>query len=282
MEKSLIKANDFTFDVYTSGVQKSDNAILFLHGWPESGYMWDEALSFFSDKDFYCVAPSLRGFSEGARPKGKKNYGYDLLVKDIMAIADAMNLKTFHLVGHDWGGALGWLVCSEYPDRIKSWSALSLPHLNAFGDAIDEDPEQQQMSKYMTQFQWPWIPEYFIRKNDYKILRDDVWFGVPEKHVEEYLKIYGDKKGLTATLNYYRANFKEIKKRSIELNKIDIPSILIWGKNDPAIGRYGAERTKDHVNGPYQFYEIDAGHFIIQEKTKEVLELIDEHISKYN
>ena len=156
-ETTKIKIDNLIFDCRTDG-NKEDELIIFLHGFPETSYMWKKLMFSFSENGFYCIAPNLRGYSKGACPKGKKHYSLDKLAKDVLDISEFLNKPKFHLVGHDWGAAIGWKVVHDYKDRILSWTGISVPHLQAFGKAIVVDQEQSKMSQYIKNFQLPYLP----------------------------------------------------------------------------------------------------------------------------
>jgi len=102
MEETLkVKVDSLIFDCRTNG-NKENELVIFLHGWPETSYMWKKLMSSFSENGFYCVAPNLRGYSKGACPRGKNHYGLGKLTKDILDISKYLNKPKFHLVGHDW------------------------------------------------------------------------------------------------------------------------------------------------------------------------------------
>ena len=76
-------------------------AVILLHGFPESHRTWREIAPRLED-DFYLVMPDQRGFAASDRPPEVEAYETDRLVDDIFALADALNLERFALVGHDW------------------------------------------------------------------------------------------------------------------------------------------------------------------------------------
>ncbi|MFK7797872.1 MAG: alpha/beta fold hydrolase [Aureispira sp.] len=282
--KSTIKinVNNLTFDCRTTG-NKENKLVLLLHGFPETSYMWRNLMSDLSAEGFYCVAPDLRGYSKGACPKGKKQYSLDKLTKDVIDIANALGKSTFHLVGHDWGSAIGWQVVHDYSDRILSWSGLSVPHLQAFGKAIVDNEEQQKMSQYIKMFQFPFLPERNIRKNNFKLFKT-LWSSSEADELETYLKVFENPQQLTASLNYYRSNYKLLKKaaKSQILGNINVPTLFIWGKNDPAIGAYSVQESHQYIKGDYEYLELDAGHWLLQTQYNSIKEHLLKHISKYS
>ena len=188
MERKDIKINTLSLDCRTSG--NSDNElVIFLHGFPESSFMWINLMQDISALGFYCVAPNMRGYSETARPKGKKHYTIDKLVQDVLDLAKAFNKEKFHLVTHDWGAVVGWQALDNHSGKILSFTSLSIPHIKAFAYAITNDAEQQKKSRYIKNFQIPFLPEMGIRKNDFKLFRK-LWKHSSVEEVDDYLSIF--------------------------------------------------------------------------------------------
>ena len=145
------EVNGMTFKCRVAG-NPSDEPVILLHGWPETSHMWIGLMEKLSVEGFYCIAPDQRGFSPQARPEKVKDYAIEFLAGDVIAIAEAFGVKEFQLVGHDWGSAIGWAVVAFYPEKVKSWTAMSVPHIKAFSDAIRFDKKQKKMSQYMAFF----------------------------------------------------------------------------------------------------------------------------------
>ncbi len=274
-----IKIGDLIFTCRTQG-NPSKSAIILLHGFPESSHMWIHLMEHLSQSGYYCIAPNLRGYSVGARPKKLKEYHISKLVLDIINLAEEKGIDSFHLIGHDWGSVIGWLLTNEYPDRIKSWTSLSVPHLQAFITAITTDKIQINMSKYIRFFQLPWLPELKLKKNDLAVLRK-LWKHSEKEEIEDYVFLFKGKRAMTAALNYYRANYNFFKRGANTKNLGDIyaPTLLIWGKKDMAIGPKSIELGHEYMKGPYTFIPLDAGHWLIQTKYEEIKEAIMLHIS---
>ena len=282
MQKTIeINIGKLKFECRTAG-NKEDELVLFLHGFPETSYMWKQLMNDLSGFNFYCVAPNLRGFSQGACPGSKNQYRLEYLADDVVEIAKALGKSKYHLIGHDWGAGIGWKVVHDNRDSIISWTGISVPHLQAFGEAIIEDPEQHKMSSYIRSFQWPYLPELSIRKNDFKLFRK-LWKNSAADEIEDYLKVFRNRKQLTATLNYYRSNYKLLKKaiRHKIMGDIHVPTLFIWGNKDPAIGSYAVKHSHQHMKGDYTFIELDSGHWLIQTAYTELKEQIIKHLIKY-
>jgi len=272
--------NGMTFKCRVAG-NPANEPVMLLHGWPETSHLWVELMEKLSGTGYYCIAPDQRGFSPGARPTGVKEYALDILAQDIIALAYAFGLEKFHLIGHDWGSAVGWAVVAQYAPRIKSWSSMSGPHVKAFSDAIRFNKKQKKMSRYMSVFQWRAIPEWFLLKKDRANLRI-TWKKSPPKQLQDYLEVIGNKPALKATLGYYRTNVKMLKKGTgmEAFGDIKTPTIFIWGNRDIAVHREGAENTAKFVSGPYEFIELDAGHWLMQEVYEQCMKPIMKHLAR--
>lgn len=275
------EVNGMTFKCRVAGNPTGEPVIL-LHGWPETSHMWIGLMEKLSAEGYYCIAPDQRGFSPQARPEKVKDYAIEFLAEDVIGIADAFGIKNFQLVGHDWGSAIGWAVVAFHPERVKSWTAMSVPHLKAFSDAIRFDKKQKKMSQYMAFFQWRGIPEWFLLKKDRLNLRK-TWKKSSPEELQEYLDVIGNKPALKSTLGYYRANYKLLKKGQKMDNYLEVktPTLMIWGKKDIAIGRTSVEGTAQYMKGDYQYVELDAGHWLMQEAFDACYNPIKEHLAKY-
>ena len=256
------QANGMTFRCRVAGDPAGEPVIL-LHGWPETSHMWVELLERLAENGYYCIAPDQRGFSPLARPTKVKDYEIEFLVEDVNAIANAFDIGNFHLIGHDWGAAIGWAVVAEHAERIKTWSALSIPHVRAFSDALRFDKEQRKKSQYMALFQWRGIPEWMLLRKDRNMLRR-TWKKSNEAELTEYLEVIGNKPALKATLAYYRANYKTLKKGkgADRFGDLNTPTLFIWGNRDIAVTRTAAEGTHQYMKGDYKFVELDVGHLV--------------------
>lgn len=277
IELKKITVGELEFDVRVSG-KKEHEAIILLHGFPETSFMWSKLMEKLSYLGYYCIAPDMRGYSENACPKGVENYRVKELREDILNIATSMGAEKFHLVGHDWGAAIGWNVVYASPERILSWTALSVPHTRAFGRAIKLDKEQKKKSRYIGWFLVPVLPELYLRRGDLSKFRK-LWKHSSPEELENYLSVFRRKKSLTAALNYYRANIGKGKNQPI--GSIEAPVLFIWGNRDLAIGAFAARGNHEYMKGEYTFLELEGGHWLIQTNYSEVESAIVKHISKY-
>ena len=270
-----VKVANFTFNCRVDGLDNEGDAIILLHGFPETSRMWYQLIPILANEGFKVIAPDQRGYSQGARPSKISDYTIDKLSKDITDIADAFQLEKFHLIGHDWGSAVGWYTVSINADRIISWTALSVPHLDALFESINTDKEQQRKSQYMSFFKKPILPELYFKIFGYKYLKD-IWRKSSTLEIEKYLEVFKQRGALKASLNWYRANINN----SINMiGNIDTPTLILYCMQDMAIGEKSVDESAKYLKGEYNIEKLDVGHWLIQESFESVSNSILKHLN---
>lgn len=264
---------DFTIDIAGSG---NEQTVLLLHGFPESRYMWRPQMEALSAAGYRVVAPDQRGYSTGARPADQDAYRVELIVQDAVDLMQALGASDFHLVGHDWGGQIAWLVAAGHPEKIRTLSILSRPHPAAFARAMAEDPEQAERSRHHRSFREP--DAYArMRVDGLRPLREALETQhVPPEIAAVHIAKLAEPGGLEGAMNWYRASGFT----GADTRPIDLPTLYIWGTDDSTVGRYAAELTPHYVTGPLRFVPVEgAGHFIVDQCPDIVSDLLLEHIA---
>ena len=275
IEQTRMDVGEYTYDVRRAG--DGGPLVILLHGFPETSHMWLPLLEHLAANGYTAMAPDLRGYSPGARPPEPEHYAHAAMAPDILAMADALGQDRFHLVGHDHGAGLGWYMAARHADRLLSWTALSVPHIDAFGEAIANNPEQRERSGYMDFFRQVGTAEEALSANDFAALRN-VWSESRPEEVEEYLRVLRQPGALTGALNWYRGGLTVDRQ---PIGQISVPTLLIWGNRDQAIGRPGVTATPPLMDGPYRLVELDAGHWLIQEAEADVLRETLAHLEAF-
>ena len=106
--------------------------VLLVHGFPDSNSVWRHQIPALVNAGYRVIAPDLRGFGQSDAPPERDAYKIDEFVEDLMAILDALEVRTVRLVGHDWGAAVGWQTCIKHADRIDRYAALAVGHPSAY------------------------------------------------------------------------------------------------------------------------------------------------------
>ena len=273
-----VSVDELTFTCRVSGMENDGEAVILLHGFPETSRMYYDLIPVLVSEGFKVVAPDQRGYSPGARPSKISDYSIDKLSQDVLNIADAFQFEKFHLIGHDWGSAVGWVTVAFHSERVISWTALSVPHLDAFFKAMNNNPEQQRKSQYIKFFKKPILPEFYFSIFGYKYLRD-IWRKSSKEEIEKYLEVFKQKGALKSSLNWYRANMKNDDK---SIGDIAAPTLIIYGLKDMAIGEKSVDESEKYLKGDYKIEKLESGHWLIQESFEAVSKSIINHLTNYS
>ena len=189
------------FDVTDEGPLGGDVVVL-LHGFPTDRTSWDRVAARLHEAGLRTLAPDQRGYSPAACPPDRDAYRLDELVADVVGLIEASGRERVHLVGHDWGGALAWLVAGNHPTRIASLTVLSTPHPAAMSRAWRSGTEQKRKSWYMAAFQVPRLPERALAARFDRLMARS---GLPAADRSRYAVRLGHAEALTGPINWYRA-----------------------------------------------------------------------------
>ena len=244
-----------TFDVFDAGPAQGPTVLL-LHGFPQDHTAWDEVAPLLHAAGLRTQAPDLRGYSPGARPRDRAAYRMGEVTDDLVALLDAVGVDRAHVVGHDWGGSAAWSLANLHPDRVASLTVLSTPHPAAMRWAWTHT-RQALTSWYMLFFQLPWLPERLFAPRLPGFLRSS---GVPAEQAQRYVARLAQPGALTAALGWYRG-IPATMRAGGGGGRTRVPTTYVWGRHDIALDRPAAEKTAEFVAGPYEFIELDAGHW---------------------
>ncbi|WP_270887223.1 alpha/beta fold hydrolase [Pedococcus sp. 5OH_020] len=267
------------FDVTDSGPRTGEVVVL-LHGWPQDRTAWDEVTPLLLAGGLRVVSLDQRGYSPRARPPGRSAYRTCELVGDVRALVDALGVNRVHLVGHDWGGAVAWLFAERHPERLSSLVVLSTPHHQALAWATRHS-DQLLRSGYIAAFQVPLVPEWVLSRILPRLLTRS---GLPAAKAARYAARFRDPGFAAGSLAWYRAlpltsqalgtawnvtRHREPDTAGTQV-RIEVPTTYLWGRHDPSLGRAAAERTAREVAAPYEFVELEAGHWLPETRPHEV------------
>jgi pimeloyl-ACP methyl ester carboxylesterase len=256
-----VQVDGLRFDALVDGPE--DGAVvLLLHGFPQSSDIWRPQIEALAAAGYRAIAVDQRGYSPGARPDGVEHYRIGHLVSDALAVAGP---DPFHVVGHDWGAVVAWHLAAKHPERIRSLTALSVPHPIAFATALaSPTSDQRQQSGYVAFFRTDLAEDVLLAGGLAAALRASAYPG----DIEERVRAMSAPGVLTAALNWYRAiDFSLLR----GVGSVVVPTMYVWSTGDVALSREGAEATASHVSGPYRFEVLQGVSHWIPEEVPELL-----------
>jgi pimeloyl-ACP methyl ester carboxylesterase len=257
------RIGDHVFDVAEQGPQGGPPVVL-LHGFPQTSASFEAVARLLAAEGFRTIAMDQRGYSPGARPLEVEQYAVPHLVGDVIGLIDSLGLRTAHLVGHDWGSIVAWSTAAAHPHRVRTLTAVSVPHPRAMyevlGDTGAAGEEQRRRSDYISLFRMEGgKAEDVLLANNARALHD-LFSPLPEISILPHYGALSQRPALTAALNWYRAI--DVK-AALELPAVGVPTTFVWSTADIAIGRAAAERCAAYVHGDYRFLELEGiSHWI--------------------
>ncbi|MGF1491038.1 MAG: alpha/beta fold hydrolase [Microcoleaceae cyanobacterium] len=264
--------------------QGKGELMLMLHGFPEFWYSWRHQIPEFA-QSYKVVALDMRGYNESDKPEGVAAYEMQQVITDIKGVIENLGYEHCILVGHDWGGAVAWGFAYAYPEMVQKLIVLNIPHPAKFKDGL-WSLDQLQKSWYIFFFQLPILPELFLQADDYRGIASAFIDMAIDKtaFAPEDLAAYKDaaaKRGaLTAMLNYYRNIFPGLfnPERSPEWGLLQVPTLMIWGEEDAALGRELTYGTEEYVQDFQLRYIPNCSHWVQQEQPQLVNEYMWEFL----
>jgi pimeloyl-ACP methyl ester carboxylesterase len=278
--RGIETAPGLVFDASTAGAEGAP-LVLMLHGFCVSRHYWDNQVPALAAAGYRVVAPNQRGYAAGARPDPGNfdNYRIDKLIGDALDIVEAAGYgdKRFHLVGHDWGGSLSWIIAGRWPERLASLTMLSRPHPASFARAMKADPEQPHRSRHHHELLDPGAGPRLLAENG-KWVRDRLARnGVPAASIDKHLSVIGNPPAMEAALAWYRARGERQP-----IGPTTVPTLFIWGDADDTVGRMAAEGTAEFIAAPYRFEALPGGgHYTANQMPERVTALLLAHLAAH-
>ena len=282
-ETTYIETNGINLHVVTAGPENGQPVIL-LHGFPEFWYGWRKQIPALTEAGYRVIMPDQRGYNLSDKPKGARSYSVDTLAKDILGLINALGYDKVHLIGHDWGAIVAWALAIWHPERLHKLGILNVPHPKVMFRFLRRgDPEQIRRSWYIFFFQLPWLPDYFMRKNDWRnsvrtLLGSSRKGSFRKADVLEYKGAWSQPGAMTAMINWYRALMRHRPKMP-KGSRVKVPTLMIWGMQDTALSHRMARPSIDYCNeGKLVLFE-DATHWVQHDEAEAVNQLLLEFLS---
>lgn len=250
-------------------------AVVLLHGFPDSSNLWRYQVPVLVGAGFRAVAPDLRGFGESDRPAEVEAYALTHSVQDVIAVLDALSLERAHIIGHDWGALVAWLVAAFAPQRVDHLVAMSVGHPNALRE---RSIEQREKAWYQLLFQFD-VAEELLARDNWKLL-GELLRG--DGDLERYLADLSRPGAMTAGLNWYRANLAphlELQERPA-VPAVTASTLGIWSSGDNYLTEDRMLRSAGHVTGQWRYERIEgASHWLQLDRPEQVNDLLLDFLS---
>ncbi|GAA1478763.1 alpha/beta fold hydrolase [Nocardioides aestuarii] len=257
------------FDVRDEGPVDGDPVVL-LHGFPQRASSWDRVTPRLHAEGLRTLAPDQRGYSPGARPPRRRDYTLDRLVADVEALVTAVG-RPVHLVGHDWGAAVAWLLAARRPDLVRSLVAVSVPHPGAM---VAAGRRQWRLSWYMGLFLLPGVAERQLPSpRGLGALRAG---GMTDEMLRTFRTEVVADGALPGALAWYRAI--PLTPRGLRHERVSVPTTMVWSDGDVAIARATAELAARWVDARYDLVVLPGvSHWIPDQAPAAVADAVLTH-----
>lgn len=263
--------------------------VLLLHGFPDRAAMWRHQVTALAAAGHLVIAPDLRGFGDSDRPDRVDDYALPLLVGDLVALLDHLEVERTAVVGHDWGSVLAWALTAAHPERVDRLVAVSVGHPAARARA---GLQQQVRGSYIAAFLVPGLAERLLPVGGWWWLRR-AWGGASPADNPDLARQIEDLSrpgALPAALAWYRANVPLPRLPRVPRKvrhdhagtgprpprrPVTCPVMGVWSSGDPVLVEEQMTGTERLVRGPWRYERLDdAGHWIPVEAPERLSDLL--------
>jgi pimeloyl-ACP methyl ester carboxylesterase len=267
-----VEARGLRFHVAEAG--SGDDPVLLLHGWPQHWYEWRGLMPALADHH-RVLAMDLRGYGWSDAPRG--GYEKENLAADVLAVLDELGLERVKLVGHDWGGWIGFLLCLRAPERFDRYLALNIPHpWIQFRKAL---PHTWRLL-YQAFILAPWIGYLAHRRKRFVRMALRAGGADPRFWDEQTLSIFADNlaepsRARAAVQTYRVFNLRElvpVLRGRYADKRLTVPTRMLFGTDDAAIHTDLLAGFESHADDMEIEFVPGCGHFIADERPDLVAE----------
>ena len=242
--------------------------VLLLHGWPQHWFMWRQVIERL-DPSYRLIAPDLRGFGWTEAP----GHGYDgqTFAADQVALLDALEIETAHVIGHDWGGWTAFLLGIVHSDRVERMVVCNAPH--PWPQVKPRLLLESWRSWYAAALAAPVLGPRLLERGQptASVLgRGNVGAPFSESDLEGYLSRFRDPVRAEAANRLYRYYMRiflsGVRGRGTVSGRLSVPTLLLFGEQDRYVSPQLLPGFEPHADEMELELVPDAGHFIVDEK----------------
>jgi pimeloyl-ACP methyl ester carboxylesterase len=257
--------------------------IVLLHGFPELARSWRHQLPALAEAGYRAVAPDQRGYGDTDM---RGPYDANTLARDVVGLVRALGRERAVVIGHDWGGAVAWILARAHPEVVERLVAVNCPPPAVLTRELLRNPRQLRRSWYMLFFQLPWLPERRMARDGAAIVARALVGGSyvrsawPQQEVDGYRTAFARPGRAKAAIDWYRAAFRRSlvpRRRGGHSVRVTAPTLVLFGARDRFLGAELVEPAKLSTvmapgNEPVVVLVEDAGHYLQNEAPERVNE----------
>ena len=244
---------------------RGDPAVLLVHGYPQSSYMWRGVLPVLAAAGFHAVAPDLAGF--GDSEPGADGGAWEHHVEALERFRRAQGLERVALVVHDGGGLIGLRWACDHPGA--AW-ALGISDTGFFADGRWHGLARTMQTEGKGEELIDGMAE-----EGFAAMLVQTSSGIGEADAREYFKAFADEPRRRGQLELYRSgDFSQLARYEGCLAGLGVPTLLLWGEDDPFAPVTGAERFLREIPGAELEVIEGTGHFVVDEAPQRYGELL--------
>lgn len=262
--------NGITLNVGRAG---SGAPVLMLHGFPNSLQLWSKVAPPLVEAGFEVIAYDQRGYGESDAPPSKSAYKLNEILNDAVELLKVLGVEQkVHLVGHDWGAIIAWLLAIRHPELVEKLVVISVGHPMAYRFA---GLEQKLKGWYIGLFLLPGIAEAAFKRDNWKAVRR---MAGKTPGVQQWIMELSRPGRLTAGFNWYRANILQLF--FAKTPHCQVPTLGVYGP-DPALAEDQMTSSEKYVDAKWRYERFEhCGHWIPLDKPDELASLLIDWFSK--
>lgn len=284
MEKTKFKTEhvDGINIAYREAGDNKKPSLLLLHGYPSSSHQYRKVFNRLADK-YHLIAPDYPGFGHSDFPAPDQyDYTFDNISKTINSFLEKLEIDNYAIVMQDYGAPVGFRIALAHPERV---TAIITQNGNAYEEGIGEawKPIKKLWANRIKENEEALLDAFSLEglKWNYTHGTQDVESINPDCWHLDYLRMqrpYAKKVNIDLWYDYQN-NLKQYPQWQAYLREHQPPVLVVWGKNDEYFPESGAAAfKKDSKNIEYHIY--DTGHFAMEEYGDEIINEIEEFMTK--
>ena len=285
LSRARVNGVDINFRVKNNH-HESGNAILFLHGFPQTHAMWAGIADEFPES-YPIICSDLRGYGNSEKPRGAENFSFRHMAEDQFQLMSHLGFEKFHIVGHDRGGRVAHRMALDDTDRIKTITLM---------DIVPTELLLSELTAQVAQSYYHWLflaqPSPFPEK---LISADPDYFyescllgwgaasldGFEREKLNQYRKSWNNLDTIRAMCDDYRAaiHFDWDLDKKDQNRCLGVPACVMWGKTGAMAKHYNVPATWRKNFSNIEKKLMNGGHFFPDQYPQETVSALASFIS---